>query len=293
MNIDYHLLGRLEVVIDGVSVELGSRRQRALLALLVTNAGKVLSTDRIIDELWGGSGTTDKTNTLWVHMSGLRAALQPDRPKRSEGTVLLTRRPGYVASIDPGNIDVGRFERSLDEGRLLAAIDPAAAVATLRDGLALWRGEALEEFAYEEWAQLEIHRLEELRLEATELRVEAELRLGMSSEVVAELQALVHQHPMRERFVASLMLALHRIGRTAEALRTFAMFRERLVTEAGIEPSRSIRSLEQSILADDVALQADRPAGASAPSSHPSCRRRQRVGRRHSSPSHGRRSSQI
>ena len=96
MNIEYRLLGRLEVVIDGVSVDLGSRRQRALLALLVTNAGKVLSTDRIIDELWGGSGTTDKTNTLWVHMSGLRAALQPDRPKRSEGTVLFAGRPPHV-----------------------------------------------------------------------------------------------------------------------------------------------------------------------------------------------------
>ena len=159
--------------------------------------------------------------------------------------------------------------------------------------MALWRGQALEEFAYEEWAQLEIHRLEELRLEATELHVEAELRLGMSSEVVAELHTLVHEHPMRERLVATLMLALHRLGRTAEALRTFAMFRQRLVTEAGIEPSRSIRALEQSILADDVALLADRPATPVHPSSHPSCRRRQQVAPRHSSPSHGRRSSPI
>ena len=164
MGIEYRLLGRLEVLRDGAPVDLGSHRQRALLALLLANAGTVLSTDRILDELWGDTGAADKHSSLWVYVSGLRGALEPDRAKRSEGTVLLTRSPGYVVSIDPADIDVGRFERCVAEARLIAETDPAAAAATLRDGLALWRGHAFEEFVYEGWAQAEIARLEELRL---------------------------------------------------------------------------------------------------------------------------------
>ncbi len=254
MGIEYRLLGRLEVLSDGVAVDLGSQRQRALLALLLANAGTVLSTDRILDELWGDAGATDKHNSLWVYVSGLRGALEPERPKRSEGTVLLTRSPGYVASVDPAEIDIGRFESCVAEARLITGTDPASAAATLRDGLALWRGHAFEEFVYEGWAQADISRLEELRLEATEMRVEADMRLGLSGEVVSELKGLVRQHPLREAFVGSLMLALYRCGRTAEALRAFAAFRERLVAEIGVDPSRSIQELEQQILTDDEVL---------------------------------------
>ena len=264
MGIEYRLLGRLEVLSDGAPVDLGSQRQRALLALLLANAGTVLSTDRILDELWGDAGATDKHNSLWVYVSGLRGALEPDRPKRSEGTVLLTRSPGYVVSVDPADLDVGRFEQCVAEARLIAETDPASAAVTLRDGLALWRGHAFEEFVYEGWAQADISRLEELRLEATEMRVEADLRLGLSGEVVSELKGLVRQHPLREGFVASLMLALYRCGRTAEALRAFAAFRERLVAEIGVDPSRSIQELEQQILTDDDALLPDRHTAAAA-----------------------------
>ena len=264
MGIEYRLLGRLEVLRDGAPVDLGSQRQRALLALLLANAGTVLSTDRILDELWGDAGATDKHNSLWVYVSGLRGALEPDRPKRSEGTVLLTRSPGYVVSIDPADLDVGRFEQCVAEARLIAETDPASAAATLRDGLALWRGHAFEEFVYEGWAQADIARLEELRLEATEMRVEADLRLGLSGELVSELKGLVREHPLREGFVASLMLAFYRCGRTAEALRAFAAFRDRLVAEVGVDPGRSIRDLEQQILTDDEALQLDRDAATAA-----------------------------
>ncbi len=264
MGIEYRMLGRLEVLSDGAPVDLGSQRQRALLALLLANAGTVLSTDRILDELWGEAGAADKHNSLWVYVSGLRGALEPDRAKRSEGTVLLTRSPGYVASVDSADIDIGRFERCVAEARLIAETDPAAAAATLRDGLALWRGHAFEEFVYEGWAQADISRLEELRLEATEMRVEADLRLGLSGELVSELKGLVRQHPLREGFVASLMLAFYRCGRTAEALRAFAAFRERLVAEVGVDPSRSIRDLEQQILTDDDALLLDRHTAAAA-----------------------------
>ena len=153
------MLGRLEIVRDGASVELGAFRQRALLALLLANAGTVLSTDRILDELWGETGGIDKHNSLWVYVSGLRAALEPGRAKRSEGTILLTRPPGYVLAIGPDDTDVGRFERSLTEARVRAETDPAGASLELRAGLAMWRGHAYEEFAYESWAQSEISRL--------------------------------------------------------------------------------------------------------------------------------------
>ena len=264
MGIEYRLLGRLEVLRDGVQVDLGSQRQRALLALLLANAGTVLSTDRILDELWGDAGAADKQNSLWVYVSGLRGALEPDRPKRSEGNVLLTRSPGYVAAVDPANIDSGRFERCVERRAAHRGDRAASAAAMLRDGLALWRGHAFEEFVYEGWAQADISRLEELRLEATEMRVDADMRSGLSGEVVSELKGLVRQHPLRERFVASLMLALYRCGRTAEALRAFAAFRERLVAEIGVDPSRSIRDLEQQILSDDEALLIDRETVATA-----------------------------
>jgi len=263
MGIEYRLLGRLEVLRDGAPVDLGSQRQRALLAILLANAGTVVSTDRLLDELWGDAAA-DKHNSLWVYVSGLRGALEPERPKRSEGNVLLTRSPGYVVSVDPAEIDVGRFERSVADARLMSETDPASAASTLRDGLALWRGHAFEEFVYEGWAQPEISRLEELRLEATEMRIEADLRLGLSAELVSELKGLVRQHPLREGFVASLMLAFYRCGRVAEALRAFTGFRERLVAEVGVDPSRSIRDLEQQILTDDAALRLDRGTAASA-----------------------------
>jgi len=257
MAVEYRLLGRLEVVRDGVPVELGAFRQRALLALLLANAGTVLSTDRILDELWGDTGGTDKQSSLWVYVSGLRGVLEPGRAKRAEGTILLTRAPGYVLAVDPDETDVGRFERSLAEARVMAEADPAGASLTLRAALAMWRGHAYEEFAYESWAQTEIARLEELRLEAIEDRIDADLRLGLSRELVSELHSLARQHPLRERFVTSLMLALYRSGRAAEALRACSAFRTRLVAEMGVEPSRAVRDLEHQILIDDGDLLVD------------------------------------
>src|SRR5829696_8689559 len=156
MSIDFWLLGRLEAQRDGGEIELGAFRQRALLALLLANAGTVLSTDRILDELWGETGGLDKQSSLWVYVSNLRAALEPGRAKRTEGTILLTRPPGYVLSIERSQTDVGRFERAVAEGRILTETDPARASEVLRDGLEMWRGHAYEEFVYEAWAQTEI-----------------------------------------------------------------------------------------------------------------------------------------
>jgi DNA-binding SARP family transcriptional activator/tRNA A-37 threonylcarbamoyl transferase component Bud32 len=257
MGMEFRLLGRLEVLRDGVPVELGAFRQRALLGLLMANARTVLSTDRILDELWGETGGTDKQGSMWVYVSGLRAALEPERAKRSEATILLTRAPGYVLMVEGDDTDFGRFERSVVEARAIAAADPAGASALLRAALAMWRGHAYEEFVYESWAQAEIARLEELRLAAVEDRIDADLRFGASRELVSELQSLTRQHPLRERFVTSLMLALYRCGRAPEALRVCGAFRGRLIDEIGVEPSGALRELEHRILVDDADLLVD------------------------------------
>jgi DNA-binding SARP family transcriptional activator/ABC-type glycerol-3-phosphate transport system substrate-binding protein len=261
MGVEYRVLGRLEVLRDGVPLDLGAFRQRALLGLLLANAGTVLSTDRILDELWGEASGIDKQNSLWVYVSGLRGVLDPGRAKRSEGTLLLTRAPGYVVMIGSDDTDAGRFERAVADARAMVVADPAGASHTLRTALAMWRGHAYEEFVYESWAQSEIARLEELRLQAVEDRIDTDLRLGLDRELISELQSLARQHPLRERFVSSLMLALYRSGRAAEALRAGASFRSHLVQETGMEPSRTLRDLEHQILDDDPNLLVDAEPG--------------------------------
>jgi len=143
--VEYRVLGKLDVLRDGRAVDLGSFRQRALLALLLTAPNSVFSTDQIIDGLWGADGGIDKQNALWVYVSGLRKALEPNREKRSGGSILLTRAPGYLVEVAPEEIDAVRFERMVAEGRALADVDPAAASLVLGEALALWRGRAFED----------------------------------------------------------------------------------------------------------------------------------------------------
>ena len=184
---EYRVLGRLEVERDGRSVDLGAYRQRAVLALMLIHANSIVSTDRIMDELWSDDSGADRQNALWVYVSNLRKALDPEREKRSEGTVLLTRPPGYMLHVDTGGTDVDRFHHLVAEGRALSLTDPGAASLVFAEALALWRGRAYEEFTYEEWALPEISRLEELRLEVVEARVEADLRRGLGRELVSEV----------------------------------------------------------------------------------------------------------
>ena len=197
-----------------------SCRQRALLGLLLTTPNQVWPTDQIIDGLWGDEAAGDRQNALWVYVSGLRKALGPDRPKLTDDTVILTRSPGYLAEVDPESLDSARFERLVAEGRALAASDPSAVSLVLGEALALWRGRAFEGFIHEAFAQPEIARLEELRLEAVCARIDVDLACGRSRELVSELESLVRQHPMREELTGQLMLALYRSGRQAEALRS-------------------------------------------------------------------------
>ena len=250
----YRLLGPIEAHHDGQTLDLGTYKQRALLALLLIHANAVVSTDRIIDELWGDDPGRDRQNTLWVNVSGLRSALEPDREKRTEGSILLTRSPGYVIAVDSDNVDAARFEQLAIEGRALLDVDPGAASLVLSEALALWRGHALEEFTYESFAQAEIARLEELRLTTVEDRVGADLRVGRSRELVGELESLVRQHPLREQLTGHLMVALHRSGRQAEALLAFGALKTRLGEELGLEPSAEITKLEERIVLDDPTL---------------------------------------
>jgi DNA-binding SARP family transcriptional activator/DNA-binding beta-propeller fold protein YncE len=248
---DYRILGPLEVAEDDREVELGRGRQRSLLALLLLHANEVVSTERLIDDLWGETPPPTAAKTVQVYVSQLRKGL---RNGNADGP-LLTRGSGYVIQIEPGELDLHRFERALAEGRqALDADAPDAAAEKLREGLALWRGPPLADFAYEPFAQTEIARLEQLRLTALEQRIEADLELGRHAEVVGELEALVAEHPLREGLRAQLMLALYRCDRQAEALAAYRLGRRMLVEELGIEPSSSLRQLHEGILAQEPSL---------------------------------------
>jgi DNA-binding SARP family transcriptional activator len=246
------LLGPFEVRIDdGEPVALGGVRQRALLAVLGLHANQVVSTDRLIDELWGEHPPSTALHTVQVFVSRLRGALGP------AGERLLTRPPGYVLELGADELDAGRCKRLYDSGRsALGAGDAAGAAALLQAAQALWRGPPLAEFTYEPFAQATIARLEELRLSCREEIIEAELALGRHAEVVSELESLVREQPLRERPRGQLMLALYRSGRQAEALEAFQQARRMLVDELALDPSPALQELEQRILRQDPSLDA-------------------------------------
>lgn len=230
-------------------MEIGAAKERALLAELVLHANQIVSRERLMEVVWGDSPPATATTTLNTYVSHLRAALEPGRAPRTQARLLLTRDPGYLLAIDPELVDALRFERLAAEGgQALAAGDAETASASLREALALWRGAALADFAYESFAQPEATRLEELRLATVEQRVDADLALGRHRDLVAELRALVGAHPLRERLWGQLMLALYRCGRQGEALRAYGELREVLAEELGINPSPILRQLEDDLL---------------------------------------------
>ena len=259
-GVEFRILGPLEVHEDGRSLALGGAKPRSLLAILLLNANQVVSSDRLIDELWGAEAPDTAPKALQVHVSQLRKALEPGRAPGEAGRVLVTRAPGYLLQLEPDELDLGCFERLASEGRAaLAARDPAGAASLLREALALWRGPPLAEVAYTDFAQREISRLEELRLSILEDRIQADLDCGRHAELIGELETLVAEEPLRERPRAQLMLALYRSGRQAEALDAYREARRALVEELGIEPSRELRELEAAILEQDPALDLERP----------------------------------
>jgi YVTN family beta-propeller protein len=252
---EFRVLGPLEVQ-DGVGeLALGRGKQRALLAVLLVHAGDVVPADRLIDALWGESPPPSALNSVHIYVSQLRRMLGHGR--------VVTRRGGYALELVAGELDAERFERLLGDARgRLRDGDPERAAATLREALALWRGPPLADFTYEPFAQPEIARLEELRLEALEERVEADLRLGRHRELVSELQAAVRAHPLRERLRGQLMLALYRSGRQAEALDTYHQARRMLGEQLGLVPGPALQELERAVLRQDPRLAAAEPVPA-------------------------------
>ena len=254
---------------------LGGSRQRSVLAILLLNANEVVSSDRLIDLIWDGSAPPTAATALQGYVSQLRKAIEPDR---TEPTVIITEGRGYTARLAPGQLDVSRFEQLTREGRdHLAAGRAQQAVDSLAHALALWRGPALANVRNEAFAQEPIRRLDELRIAAIEDHVEALLASGRHGDVIAQLETLVAQHPLRERLRGQLMLALYRSGRQAEALEAFAAGRRLLVDELGIEPGEPLRALHQRILEQDPALAAPHPAAADRPQRADGGRRRRAV----------------
>jgi DNA-binding SARP family transcriptional activator len=240
----YAILGPLEVRRDGALLPLAGQRQRALLAVLLLHGNDVVPTERLVDRLWGEHPPRTATTSLQNGISQLRKLLGAD--------ALETRPSGYLLSVEPEQLDLLRFEALTKRAQ---TEEPRQRVRTLREALALWRGSPLAELAFEPFAQGEIGRIEELRVGAIEQCVDAELELDPSGELVAELQGLVRDHPLRERLRAQLMLVLYRTGRQAEALQAYHDARRTLVDDLGIEPSRPLQQLFGQILRQERTLE--------------------------------------
>src|SRR3954452_17623788 len=255
---EFRILGPLEVRANGRARDISGAKRRALLAVLVLQANRPVSAERLALALGGQDAPPGAIKAVQVQVSRLRRTL-------GETGVLETTPAGYRLVVGPGALDLERFERALAAGRhALAAGDPDRGAELLRGALRLWRGAPLEEFAWAPFAAHEIRRLDELRLTAVELRVEAELAAGRHAELVAELQRLTSEHPWRERLHAQLMLALYRSGRQAEALEAYRHARAVLVEQLGIEPGAELHNLQQAILTHDATLDAP-PAAPPAP----------------------------
>lgn len=247
--IDFRVLGPVEVVEEDHPLVLGGPQQRALLAVLLVHRGEPVSSDRLMDELWGEQAPASAIKIVQGYVSNLRKVLGDGR--------LITRGRGYALRAEPGQLDVDRFESLVTEGRrALLEGDPRTAARRLREALALWRGPPFADFSYQSFAQSEIARLVESRLAALEERIDAELALGEHAQLVGELEALVREHALRERFIAQLMLALYRAGRQAEALAAYQHARVRLADELGLEPGPGLKKLEIQILEQAPGLQA-------------------------------------
>ena len=256
----YFILGPFEVRDGDRRIELRGGQQRKLLAILLLHGGGAVSSDLLIEELWDGKPPDTAAKALQGYVSSLRKQLGPE--------TVETVGAGYRLTIEPEDVDVHRFEELLAEARLL---ERGPAVTKLREALALWRGPALSDFAYDDFARHEIERLDELRATCIERRIDLGLALGHHDDLVPELEALVHAFPLRERLRAHLMLALYRSGRQAEALEAYSTARTVLRNELGLEPSEELQALQRAILDHDGALAApprvDLPEPARADSS--------------------------
>lgn len=256
MIVEFRVLGPVETGSSGSAQP--SPKQRELLAFLLVRAGEVLTADRIAEELWGESAGDVNPKTIQFHLSKLRDALEPDRPRGDTGTIIRTSNNGYVLDLESHWLDSRQFESLVRDARRVATSDPQAASRTLREAVSMWRGRALEGLDHLPFAQVEAKRLDELRVHAIDLRIRADLACGQHAELVSELESLTKQHPLREGLRASLMLALYRSGRRAESLRSYRDTHQTFADELGLEPSTDLRQLEQLIVQQDRSLALDR-----------------------------------
>jgi DNA-binding SARP family transcriptional activator len=255
--LEFRILGPLEVVGDEGAVALGGPKQRATLAILLLDANRVVSVDRLADDLYAGAAPVTAVTQVQRQISELRKLLG--------ASTIETRAPGYIIRLGPDQLDLQRFERRAEAAtRELERGSARTAALLYAEALDLWRGPPLGDFANESFAQIRIERLEEIRLAALEQQIEAELALGSHTRLVGELEQLVAEHPLRERFRGQLMLALYRSGRQAEALAVYRSVRETLVEELGIEPGPALRELERAILAQEPSLDLGRAVAAPA-----------------------------
>ena len=244
------VLGPLEASIDDQPVAIGGAKQRAVLAMLGLEANRAVTADRLIEGLWGDEPPASAAKMVQNYVWRLRTALADEG-----GAEIVTRGRAYELRIDRDLVDVCRLERLVSEAsRAAAAHRPASAA---REALALFRGDPLADVADEPFAEAEIRRLEELRLTAAELAIDADLAAGRHHELVGEIEALLAENPLRERLHAQRMLALYRCGRQAEALEAYRHARSTLVGEIGIEPSAELRDLHEAILRQDPSLDAE------------------------------------
>ena len=249
------MLGPLEVRVGERLVSVPGAKQRTLLAGLLLHANQVVSVDRLIELLWGEHPPASARVTLQSYVLRLRRVLHPPAIGDAGSGVLATRPPGYLLHLEPGSLDLHRFQGLVEAAQqALSSGEPAQAATLLREALGLWRGSALCDVDSDALRWVEAPRLEELRLAALEARVDAELQLGLHAQLVGEVQALVAAHPLRERFAGQLMLALYRSGRQAEALEVFGATRRRLVEDLGVEPEKALQQLHRAILMGDPAL---------------------------------------
>jgi predicted ATPase/DNA-binding SARP family transcriptional activator len=265
---EFRILGPLAVSHEGSLLAVGGPRHRRLLAALLVGAGSVVSRDRLTEALWGEDPPRSASAMLHVRVSELRAALRAGRPERDAG--LLTVGGGYLLDVGDDGLDARRFERLAVRGhQVLGLGEHARAAAELGDALALWRGPALVDVAGEPFAQAEAARLEALRVQALEDRLDADLAGGRHAEILLELEAMVGVHPLREPLWCRLMLALYRSGRQADALGAYQRARDLLADELGVEPGAELRRLQTAVLRQDPSLDlraADGPVTMNEPS---------------------------
>jgi DNA-binding SARP family transcriptional activator len=272
-NVDVKLLGPLDVRVPEGTVQFEGAKQRTLFTALALQAPEPVGVDALVEALWADDPPGDGVQALQKQVSRLRARLGPAVP-------LSRGAAGYSLRIEQDAIDAHRFERLLESARVALAQDrPGSARDDLEAALALWRGPALADHRFEAFAQHEIGRLEELRMEAVEERIAAELAEGRDADLVGELRALVSENPLRERLRGHLMVALYRSGRQAEALEVMREGRRMLVDELGIEPGPELRKLEGRILAHDPDLDVDRPLSPPAPAALPAATAENLIGR--------------